>query len=68
MTEEQRKQAFLEGYNELVKELGFQLVSQVYYEQMGTALLTRPQLSVVPIEGWQPVSQTIAGNLIKSND
>ena len=67
MTDEQRQQAFLEGYNELVKQLGFQLVSQVYYEQMGTALLTRPQLSVAPVEGWVNGSQ-IPGNIIKSDD
>ena len=44
---------FVEAYNKLVAEYGHQLQAVAQPEQMGVIVQVRPQLIVVPVEGWE---------------
>jgi hypothetical protein len=58
MTIEQRLQAFQQALEQLQVKHGVTLKADLQAEQLGQALLTRPVLQAVPIDGWHPPDGT----------
>ncbi len=55
MTLEQRRQIFLQEYNQLVEKTGIQISPDAgEAEKMGANWLIRPGLKIEPIPNWQP--------------
>ena len=52
MTPEERQQKYLQAQEELSKLYGFQLKAVVVARMLGEVLQAEPQLSLVPVEGW----------------
>lgn len=54
MSEQARKQAFLDALATLHRAFGFQCVATLEAEQLGPVLQVRPGIDVAPIPGWTP--------------
>lgn len=64
MTPEERQKAFVDAYNALVQQFGFVLEPAITYEVLGTSILCKPNMSLKPVENWQPQLPKDVGNLI----
>lgn len=56
MTEEERRDAFIQAVNEAAKKYGFMIEPGIQTEQLGQAVLAKPIATIAPIPGWQPPS------------
>lgn len=58
MTPEERKQAFANEYNELVKKYGVVIVAKPNNEQMsgGEIMIKLPTVDMALVDGWQPIA------------
>lgn len=62
MTFEERYAAYVQGMQLLEQSLGFTVKPVIKTEQLGDALLTRPDLVIVPIQGFIPHASPPDGN------
>jgi hypothetical protein len=55
MTDKERQQAFIEAYNLLRQQFGYELVAVFgRLEQIGHQLQVEPAIGVQPVANWQP--------------
>ncbi len=54
MTDQERQQGFYQAIRAAELAYGLTIQAEVKVEQLGEAVLMRPNLVIVPLAGWQP--------------
>lgn len=53
MTDQERQQGFLKAVRQAEQQFGLTIIAVLQEERLGEALLVRPMLQVVKLEGWK---------------
>lgn len=57
MTEQERREGFIKAMQEAEQRFGFTIVTTTQVEKLGEAVLTKPIMVIVTIQGWTSQSE-----------
>lgn len=59
MTEQERREAFVKAMQEAEQRFGYTITVTTQVEKLGEAVLVKPVMTIVPVQGWTTTNNNL---------